>query len=154
LEEETEQDSEDFDILAWWKINAKKFPILSAMVCDFLAIPLSTVASESTFSCGGRILGYTKSSRNLEMLEALVCARDWLYKPKQTNNEGKMVKIFTNLHVSLSENYSFTSNWARATHTCEILKLENMDEDGCYVQLYFSMINCQVSYHRICPLHP
>jgi hypothetical protein len=30
------------------------------------------------------------------MLEALVCAKDWLYKPKQTNNEGKMVKIFTN----------------------------------------------------------
>jgi hypothetical protein len=30
-----------------------------------------------------------------------------------------------------------TSNWERKTHTCEILKLENMDEYGCYVQLYF-----------------
>jgi hypothetical protein len=30
------------------------------------------------------------------MLEALVYAKDWLYKTKQTNNEGKMVKIFTN----------------------------------------------------------
>jgi hypothetical protein len=53
-------------------------------------------ASESAFSCDGRILGDTRSSLNPEMLEALVCAKDWLYKPKQTNNEGKMVKIFTN----------------------------------------------------------
>jgi hypothetical protein len=33
--------------------------------------------------------------------------------------------------------YICTSNWARATHTCAILKLENMDDDSCYVQLYF-----------------
>jgi hypothetical protein len=72
-----------------------KIPILSSMAHDFLAIPLHTVASESAFSCGGRILGDT-SSLNPEMLEALVCAKDWLYKPKQTNNEGKMAKIFTN----------------------------------------------------------
>jgi hypothetical protein len=38
-------------------------------------------------------------------------------------------------------------------HTYEILKLENMDDDRCYVQLYISMINCQVSDYRTCPLH-
>jgi hypothetical protein len=86
--------------LTWWKINAKKFPILSDMACDFLAIPLSTIAWESSFSCGGRILGDTRSSINPEMLEALVCAKDWLYKPKQTNNEGKMFKIFPNFAYS------------------------------------------------------
>jgi hypothetical protein len=41
-------DSENFDILAWWKINAKKFPILSSMAHNFLEISLSTVASESS----------------------------------------------------------------------------------------------------------
>jgi hypothetical protein len=30
-----------------------------------------------------------------------------------------------------------TSNWARAIHTCGILKLENIDEDGCYEEFYF-----------------
>jgi hypothetical protein len=49
---------------------------------------------------------------------------------------------------------SYTSTWARATHTCKILKLKNMDEYGCYVQIYFSMINYQVSDHLTCPLHP
>jgi hypothetical protein len=33
------------------------------------------------------------------------------------------------------------SNWTSATHTYEILKLKNMDVDGCYVYVYFLMIN-------------
>jgi hypothetical protein len=49
--------------------------------------------------------------------------------------------------------YTYTSNWVRVTHTCKILKLENMDDDGCYAQLYFSMINCQVLDHLICSLY-
>jgi hypothetical protein len=30
------------------------------------------------------------------------------------------------------------------TGTYEILKLNNMDEDGCYVQLYFSTKTCPI----------
>jgi hypothetical protein len=39
-----------------------------------------------------------------------------------------------------------TSKWARVTRTCEILKLENMDEDRCYVELYF--------YNKLSSLKP
>jgi len=46
------------------------------MAHDFLAIPLSTVPSESAFSLGGRILGESRSSLTPEMLEALVCGKD------------------------------------------------------------------------------
>ena len=56
------------------------------MARDFLAIPLSTVSSESTFSCGGRILGDHRSSLIPQMLEALVCAKDWLFKAKVPNS--------------------------------------------------------------------
>ncbi|BAH92758.1 Os04g0542100 [Oryza sativa Japonica Group] len=83
LEEVCEDDSEDFDVLAWWKKNSKKFPVLAIMARDFLAIPLSTVPSESAFSSGGRILGDTRSSLTPEMLEALVCAKDWLHRAKK-----------------------------------------------------------------------
>jgi len=39
--------SESFDVLAWWKLNAPKYPSVSAMARDILAIPLTSVASES-----------------------------------------------------------------------------------------------------------
>jgi hypothetical protein len=64
------------------------------MARDFLAIPLSAVSSESAFSCGGRILEDHRSLLNPEMLEALVCAKDWLFKTKDVNSKGKMVSSF------------------------------------------------------------
>ncbi|KAJ1686377.1 hypothetical protein LUZ63_017767 [Rhynchospora breviuscula] len=68
----------DFDILAWWKLKAPKYPIMSRLTKDILAVPISTVASESTFSVAGRTLSPTRSSLNDESLEALICAQDWL----------------------------------------------------------------------------
>ncbi|CAN0846306.1 Putative AC transposase [Linum grandiflorum] len=46
------------------------------MAKDILAVPISTVASESCFSTGGRVLDDFKSS--LTIVEALICAEDWL----------------------------------------------------------------------------
>jgi hypothetical protein len=92
LEEACEEDTPDFDVLGWWKRRANNFPILSAMARNFLAIPLSTVASESAFSCGGRILGDTRSSLAPGMLQALVCAKDWLFIPKK--EEGIIYVVF------------------------------------------------------------
>ena len=50
------------DALSWWGINGHRFPIVSRMALDMLAIPLSTVASESAFSAGGRHLDPFRSS--------------------------------------------------------------------------------------------
>ena len=44
------------DILRWWKSNASKYKILSKVAQHVLAIPISTVASESAFSISGRII--------------------------------------------------------------------------------------------------
>jgi hAT family C-terminal dimerisation region len=40
--DETSLDDE-FDILAWWKLNAPKYPILARLIRDILAVPISTV---------------------------------------------------------------------------------------------------------------
>ncbi|KAH9604729.1 hypothetical protein KSS87_013687 [Heliosperma pusillum] len=48
------------------------------MARDILAIPVSTVASESAFSTGGRILDQFRSSLSSRMVEGLVCAQYWL----------------------------------------------------------------------------
>lgn len=66
-----------YDVLAWWKLNEPRFPILAAMARDVLAVPMSTVASESLFSTCGRILDDFRSSLTPKMAQALVCAQDW-----------------------------------------------------------------------------
>ncbi|XP_031120883.1 zinc finger BED domain-containing protein RICESLEEPER 2-like [Ipomoea triloba] len=72
-----EEDGE-FDLLKWWKVNAGRFPVLSKMARDILVVPISTVASESTFSTSGRVLDAFRSSLTPKIVEALVCAQDWL----------------------------------------------------------------------------
>ena len=90
FEEEYVADNNSFDILVWWKTHAKKYPVLSTMARNFLAIPLSTVSSESAFSLGGRILGETRSSLTPEMLEALVCGKDWLFLEKDVGMDNQV----------------------------------------------------------------
>ncbi|GAU43532.1 hypothetical protein TSUD_98520 [Trifolium subterraneum] len=41
-----------FNSLDWWRNKSMKYKILSKMTADILAIPISIVASESTFSAG------------------------------------------------------------------------------------------------------
>lgn len=78
LAEETENTEKKIDILSWWKVNANRFPVLGHMARDVLAIPITTVASESAFSTSGRILDDFRTSLTPFMLEALVCTQDWL----------------------------------------------------------------------------
>ncbi|XP_042436796.1 zinc finger BED domain-containing protein RICESLEEPER 2-like isoform X2 [Zingiber officinale] len=78
LKEETEVDSVQFDILNWWKVNSPRFPILSLMARDIMAIPISSVASESVFSTGGRVLDAFRSSLTPKIVQTLICMQDWL----------------------------------------------------------------------------
>ncbi|XP_057770523.1 zinc finger BED domain-containing protein DAYSLEEPER-like [Salvia miltiorrhiza] len=68
----------NFDLLTWWKVNEPRLPILAKLARDVLSVPVSTVASESAFSTGGRVLDPFRSSLNPTMVESLICAQDWL----------------------------------------------------------------------------
>jgi hypothetical protein len=85
LAEECEEDVKNLIFLAWWKGHATRFPILSQLARDVLAIQISTVASESTFSTGGRVLDDFRTSLTPFMVEALVCTQDWLRRATPTN---------------------------------------------------------------------
>jgi len=86
LEEPTLLDSnEEFEILVWWKANGLKYPILQMIARDFLAIPISTVASESSFSTVGRFLTPHHYRLHPDTLEALMYVQDWLWTDIERN---------------------------------------------------------------------
>jgi hypothetical protein len=66
-----------FDVLSWWKGQITNFPILSTLARDVLSMQISTVASESAFSSGGRIVDAFRSRLKPEIIETLVCCKDW-----------------------------------------------------------------------------
>jgi hypothetical protein len=72
------------DILSWWKVNATKFPVLARIAQDVLAIPITTVAFESTFNTGGRVLDHFRSSLAPKIMEAIICVQNW-QKPSPIN---------------------------------------------------------------------
>jgi hypothetical protein len=88
------REGESYSVLKWWKRNTKNYPVLAKMARDFLAIPLSSVASESTFSTSDMIINQHRSSLNHETAEKLICSRDWLkeYLSEDDDNDGKEIK--------------------------------------------------------------
>lgn len=90
--------SEDFDILNWWKTNGIKYPTLQMVARDFLAVPVSTVASESAFSTGGRVISIHRSRLHPDTVEALMCSQNWL----RANIEGKSTFIIILFHYFIN----------------------------------------------------
>ncbi|GFZ14462.1 hypothetical protein Acr_24g0006520 [Actinidia rufa] len=87
------KENPSFDILLWWKTNSNKYPILAQIALDVLALPVSTVASESAFSTGGRILDPFRSSLSPSMVKTLVCTQNWLLSTVPINLRHAMDKV-------------------------------------------------------------
>ena len=79
-------------------MNELKYPTLQAIVRDVLAIPISTVASESTFSIGGQILTPHRSRLHYTTLKALMCSKSWLWN---SENAGKILNAYVILYELL-----------------------------------------------------
>nr|CAD1829977.1 unnamed protein product [Ananas comosus var. bracteatus] len=78
LEEPTYPREDVFEILEYWKNKQKKYPVISSMARYLLAVPITTVASESAFSAGGRVIDERRASLDPSTVEALMCAGDWI----------------------------------------------------------------------------
>ncbi|XP_042432585.1 zinc finger BED domain-containing protein RICESLEEPER 2-like [Zingiber officinale] len=108
LEESLLPRTSEFDILCWWKTNGIKYPILHDIAKDVLAIPVATVASESTFNTSGRVLNAHRSKLHSKTVEALMCARDWLWSEIQDSTISKDQKFDHDADIEESESCSRT----------------------------------------------
>ncbi|GLU01588.1 hypothetical protein SLE2022_188910 [Rubroshorea leprosula] len=97
---------QDLDVLAYWSSNEKRLPNLSRMAKDILTIPITTVASESAFSMGGRIISKLRGSLLPQNAEALLTTRTWLDAFGKEDVEGE--EIGREFHLDL-DNISMTS---------------------------------------------
>ncbi|ESQ28228.1 hypothetical protein EUTSA_v10018229mg [Eutrema salsugineum] len=80
LEEPLFPRNTDFDILNWWKVHTPRYPILSTMARNVLAVPMSNVSSEEDAfkSCPRRQISETWWSLRPSTVQALMCAQDWI----------------------------------------------------------------------------
>ncbi|XP_052207487.1 zinc finger BED domain-containing protein RICESLEEPER 1-like isoform X2 [Diospyros lotus] len=101
LEEMIFPRNHDFNILNWWKVHTPRYPILSMMARDVLAIPLSTLGPEWAFSSSGRILDSHRTSLHPDIREALICGQDWLWMDSE---EAKMSSIHSAVPLAIETN--------------------------------------------------
>ncbi|XP_071702143.1 uncharacterized protein [Rutidosis leptorrhynchoides] len=95
--------SPTFDILKWWKQNEERFPIVARMARDILAIQISSVASESAFSVGGRVLDPYRTRLSPQIVEALICTKDWVNKSTKPIFEDEVIDNDDDIAIEMEE---------------------------------------------------
>ncbi|GAB2294642.1 hypothetical protein Dimus_038313 [Dionaea muscipula] len=78
FEEKNHKKDSPIDILAFWKEASGRYPNLASMARDLLSIPISTVASESSFSMAKKLINPWRGSLSGKTIEAIACCEDWL----------------------------------------------------------------------------
>ncbi|KAJ4757216.1 Zinc finger BED domain-containing protein RICESLEEPER 1 [Rhynchospora pubera] len=83
-EEVIDTGDEDFDLLGWWKQNQSRFPILSTMARDLLAVPASAYSTVSSnlydlYDYEDKVTDKV----DFRLAEAVICSKDWILAREQ-----------------------------------------------------------------------
>lgn len=65
------------DVLEWWKVNSTRYPRLSVMARDFLAVQATSVAPEELFCSKADEIDKQRLCMPHDSTQALLCIRSW-----------------------------------------------------------------------------
>ncbi|KAK9104779.1 hypothetical protein Scep_021623 [Stephania cephalantha] len=122
----------NLDIIDFWKFVQYRYPKLSMMARDVLAIPLTIVASESAFSTAGRTLDKYRNSLLPENVEALICCRDWVNGAKLKNKSNARKKEFDDINaemLKLKIDLNPTTTSGQASNDVEVEDVGDEDDE-------------------------
>uniref|UniRef100_A0A8R7PYM1 AC transposase n=1 Tax=Triticum urartu TaxID=4572 RepID=A0A8R7PYM1_TRIUA len=91
LAEPAKRLNENVNILDFWSKSAARYPQLARMARDILAVPVSSVASESAFSLSKKVITPNRNSLKPKTVEALMCLQDW-YRCKLQKKEELLLE--------------------------------------------------------------
>jgi hypothetical protein len=77
LDEPTLSRTQELNIISWWQYVGVKYPTLRKIARDIMTIHVTTVASESVFSTGGRVISPHRSRFAPKIVEGLMCIQAW-----------------------------------------------------------------------------
>ncbi|CAN0898764.1 Putative AC transposase, partial [Linum grandiflorum] len=78
LSEDVNPRAANVSVLDWWRVNTGKYPLLQEVARDLLVVFVTSVASESAFSFGGRLLDPHRSRLHFGTVETLIYTRLWI----------------------------------------------------------------------------
>lgn len=119
LEEEMLARTTNLDIIGWWNVAGVKYPTLRKIARDIMSIPVTTVASESVFSTGGRVISPSRSRLAPKMVEALMCMQAWARADMLGMNTSGSIMLFYfhSFHCDSTNlsNFSLIRSWISCT---------------------------------------
>jgi hypothetical protein len=117
LEESTPHRTQELDIIHWWQYAGVKYPTLRRIARDIMAIPVTTVASESVFSIGGRVITPHRSRLAPKTIEGLMCMQAWSYAHMLGDQSCFMNALLTCLDDEEEEMVTRTHSLSVYVHT-------------------------------------
>ena len=102
------ENSDELDILEWWKNKQGCFLTLSLISGDIFATLVASVASMQGFSAINHVLDERRSTMCLDILEGLMYLKDWedARRWKQNSDEDSIAAYYALLHSEASTSSS------------------------------------------------
>ena len=88
------EDGHNFDLLDYWRAHSTRFPNLSRMARDYLAIPGTSTPSERAFSAGRQLITDFRCRLNAETITACMLLKDWFKLPDNVLETYYVLRIF------------------------------------------------------------